>query len=60
MLQTILTELQSGDRANITEVLNAGVKKICEDFEKICLAGDSWVSRLLMSLASKKSQTLKK
>ena len=40
MLQTILTELQSGDRANITEVLNAGVKKICEDFEKICLASD--------------------
>ena len=40
MLQTILTELQGGDRAKITEVLNAGVKKICEDFEKICLAGD--------------------
>ena len=39
MLQTILTELQGGDRAKITEVLNAGVKKICEDFEKICLAG---------------------
>ena len=40
MLQTILTELQGGDRAKITEVLNAGVKKICEDFEKICQAGD--------------------
>ncbi|ARQ98329.1 hypothetical protein CLAN_1621 [Campylobacter lanienae NCTC 13004] len=40
MLQTILTELQCGDRAKITEVLNAGVKKICEDFEKICLASD--------------------
>ena len=40
MLQTILTELQGGDRAKITEVLNAGVKKICEDFEKICLASD--------------------
>ena len=40
MLQTILTELQGGDRANITEVLNAGVKKICDDFEKICLASD--------------------
>lgn len=40
MLQTILTELQGGDRVKITEVLNAGVKKICEDFEKICLAGD--------------------
>ena len=40
MLQTILTELQGGDRAKITEVLNAGVKKICDDFEKICLAGD--------------------
>ena len=40
MLQTILTELQGGDRAKITEVLNAGVKKICEDFEKICLADD--------------------
>ncbi|WP_086245774.1 hypothetical protein [Campylobacter devanensis] len=40
MLQTILTELQDGDRAKITEVLNAGVKKICEDFEKICLASD--------------------
>ncbi|ARQ99840.1 Uncharacterised protein [Campylobacter devanensis] len=40
MLQTILTELQGGDRAKITEVLNAGVKKICEDFEIICLAGD--------------------
>ena len=40
MLQTILTELQGGDRAKITEVLNAGVKKICEDFEKIFLAGD--------------------
>ena len=40
MLQTILTELQGGDRAKITEVLNAGVKKICEDFEEICLAGD--------------------
>ena len=40
MLQTILTELQGGDRAKITEVLNAGVKKICKDFEKICLAGD--------------------
>ena len=37
MLQTILTELQGGDRAKITEVLNAGVKKICENFEKICL-----------------------
>lgn len=40
MLQTILTELQGGDRAKITEVLNAGVKKICEDFEEICQAGD--------------------
>lgn len=40
MLQTILTELQGGDRAKITEALNAGVKKICEDFEKICQAGD--------------------
>ena len=40
MLQAILTELQGGDRAKITEVLNAGVKKICEDFEKICQAGD--------------------
>lgn len=40
MLQTILTELQGGDRAKITEVLNAGVKKICKDFEKICLASD--------------------
>ena len=40
MLQTILTELQGGDRAKITEVLNAGVKKICDDFEKICQAGD--------------------
>ena len=40
MLQTILTELQGGDRAKITEVLNAGVKKICEEFEKICQAGD--------------------
>lgn len=40
MLQTILTELQGGDRAKITEVLNAGVKKICEDFEEICLASD--------------------
>ena len=40
MLQTILTELQGGDRAKITEVPNAGVKKICEDFEKICQAGD--------------------
>ena len=40
MLQTILTELQGGDRAKITEVLNAGVKKICDDFEKICLASD--------------------
>ena len=40
MLQTILTALQGGDRAKITEVLNAGVKKICEDFEKICQAGD--------------------
>ena len=40
MLQTILTELQGGDRTKITEVLNAGVKKICEDFEKICQAGD--------------------
>lgn len=40
MLQTILTELQGGDRAKITEVLNAGVKKICEDFEKICLVSD--------------------
>ena len=40
MLQTILTELQGGDRAKITEVLNAGVKKICEDLEKICQAGD--------------------
>ena len=40
MLQTILTELQGGDRAKITEVLNAGVKKICEDFEKICLPDD--------------------
>lgn len=40
MLQTILTELQGGDRAKISQVLNAGVKKICEDFEKICQAGD--------------------
>ena len=40
MLQTILTELQGGDRAKITEALNAGVKKICDDFEKICQAGD--------------------
>ena len=40
MLQTILTELQGGDRAKITEALNAVVAKICEDFEKICLAGD--------------------
>lgn len=40
MLQTILTEIQGGDRAKITEVLNAGVKKICDDFEKICQAGD--------------------
>ena len=40
MLQTILTELQGGDRAKITEVLNAGVKKICDEFEKICQAGD--------------------
>lgn len=40
MLQTILTELQGGDRAKISQALNAGVKKICEDFEKICLAGD--------------------
>ena len=40
MLQTILTELQGGDRAKISQALNAGVKKICEDFEKICQAGD--------------------
>lgn len=40
MLQTILTEIQGGDRAKISQVLNAGVKKICEDFEKICQAGD--------------------
>ena len=40
MLQTILTELQGGDRAKISQALNAGVKKICEDFEKICLADD--------------------
>ena len=40
MLQTILTELQGGDRAKITEALNAVVAKICEDFEKICQAGD--------------------
>ena len=40
MLQTILTELQGGDRAKITEVLNAVVAKICEDFEEICQAGD--------------------
>lgn len=40
MLQAILTELQGGDRAKISQVLNAGVKKICEDFEKICQAGD--------------------
>ena len=40
MLQTILTELQGGDRAKITEALNAVVAKICEDFEEICQAGD--------------------
>lgn len=40
MLQTILTELQGGDRAKITEALNAVVAKICKDFEKICQAGD--------------------
>ena len=40
MLQTILTELQGGDRAKISQALNAVVKKICEDFEKICQAGD--------------------
>ena len=40
MLQTILTELQGGDRAKISQALNAVVAKICEDFEKICQAGD--------------------
>ena len=40
MLQTILTELQGGDRAKITEALNAVVAKICKDFEEICQAGD--------------------
>ena len=40
MLQTILTELQGGDRAKISQALNAVVAKICEDFEEICQAGD--------------------
>ena len=42
MLQTILTELKGGDNAKITEVLSAGVKKICEDFEKFCLIEDEF------------------
>ena len=40
MLQAILTELQGGDRAKISQALNAVVAKICEDFEEICQAGD--------------------
>ena len=56
MLQTILTELQGGDRTKITEVLNAGVKKSARILRKSALLVMSWVSRLLMmSLESKKS-----
>lgn len=42
MLQTILTELKGGDNAKISQALSAGVKKICEDFEKVCLAEDEF------------------
>ena len=42
MLQTILTELKGGDNAKISQALSAGVKKICEDFEKFCLIEDEF------------------